>query len=838
MTEPAVTPDRARRELSDSAPRVIAGSLFVAALVVISAVAAWPIYRSAWFLLLVAAAAVIAAGIAVVSRVRRWDGWMTAGTVAAAFFVVGVPLAVPSRLGGPLEWLRGLGELGAGLALAWKDLVTVDLPVGTYRNLLVPALVVFLVGTCAALLLSWREDRVAYAAAPVGLAMTAFGLFFGRTGTSAPLTLGAVTLYAPVETAIGISALLVTLLWLAWRNREERVRALQRAATSSGVRISRRPTGADRRRGALGAGMLVVAVVAGAVVVPYAARGADRDVLRSAFGPDIDLAAEVSPLASYRALFADDRADQVLFRVDPQSGSPSRIRLATLDSYDGEVFRAGGADSVDDAKFVRVPATLDAGEGRQLRTRISIQGLQGIWMPTVGRLQSVDFAGDRAGVLADSFYYSAEAAAGVQTAGSGLAQGDSYVIRSVEPRLPELTTITAPGGVDSSVEVPESLATWVERHKTGADGAALKGLVALLRERGYLSHGLLREGETPLWASSLADYAPQPSASGHSLARIDALFTRLLQRETDPRAEASGNYVAGIGDDEQFAVAAALIARQLGFPSRVVVGARLSSSDPDVATCDAGVCRAQDISAWAEVQDDAGEWVPVDASPQYADSPSLEVTEQRDPENVTEVRPDSVEEVLPPDPLQEDSGADDDVQNDAGPDLAWLWPLLRTSGIVAAILVLVLGPFLAVVIAKAVRRRGRRRQGAPAVRVAGGWDEYVDAAVDSGRGAPRALTRSEIAAMYETQAGPVLAEHADRAVFAGGTTTLDEADEFWRIVDEERRRLARENGFWRRVLATVSLRSFIRPLAPKKGRRQGPAGRGKRGAAQRARTTS
>jgi hypothetical protein len=124
------------------------------------------------------------------------------------------------------------------------------------------------------------------------------------------------------------------------------------------------------------------------------------------------------------------------------------------------------------------------------------------------------------------------------------------------------------------------------------------------------------------------------------------------------------------------------------------------------------------------------------------------------------------------------------------------------------------------------------------VRVAGGWDEYVDAAVDAGRGAPRALTRSEIAAAYGTDSGPLLAEHADRAVFAGGTTTLDEADEFWRIVDEERRRLARENGFWRRVLATVSLRSFIRPLAPTKGRRERTAGRGQRGAAQRAHTTS
>ncbi|TDN90603.1 transglutaminase domain-containing protein [Microbacterium sp. BK668] len=837
MSGPSVLPATRRRERSPSRPRLVAGSLFVAAVVAVAAAAAWPIYRSGWFLLLVVVSAAVAAGLAVVARVRRWDGWMTGAALGAAFFLFGVPLAVPSRLGGVVDFVRGFGDLGTGLLLAWKDLVTVDLPVGTYRNLLVPALVVFLVGTCAALLLSWREDRVAYAAAPVGLAMVSFGLFFGRAQTSAPLGVGPVTLYAPLETAIGISALVVTLLWLAWRNHDERVRALQRAAASSGVRISRRPTRTDRRRAALGAGMIVVAVIAGAVIIPYAARGADRDVLRSTLGPDVDLAAEVSPLSTYRALFADDRADEVLFTVRSEIGSPARIRLATLDSYDGEVFRAGGADALDEAQFVRVPSSLDAGDGRVLRTEISVEGLNGIWMPTVGRLRSVEFGGDRAAALADSFYYSAEAEAGVQTAGGGLRQGDSYVIESVQPRLPDPATIAAPGGVDSSVAAPESLSTWVERHATGSGGAALQGLVELLRERGYLSHGLLPEGRTPVWASSLGDYAPQPSASGHSLARIDALFSRLLERETDPRAEASGNYVAGVGDDEQFAVAVALIARELGFPSRVVLGARLASDDPDLATCDEGVCRAQDLSAWAEVQDEAGQWVPIDATPQRADSPSLEVTEQRDPENVTQVRPDSVDEVLPPDPVQEDSGVDDDVQNDVGADLSWLWAALRTAGIVLAILVLALGPFLAVVLAKALRRRGRRTQGAPAARVAGGWDEYVDAAVDAGRAAPRALTRSEIATSYATGSGLALAEQADRAVFSGSTVTVDEAAAFWRIVDEERRRLARESGFWRGLRATVSLRSFIRPLAPKKGRRERTAGRGKRRAATRERTT-
>lgn len=809
-------------------PRIVAGAVFAVAVVAIAGVAAWPIYRSGSYLLLVVVGALVGAGIAVAAWLRRWRVWIVAAVLTAGMLLVGVPLAVPSRLGGPIDFVRGVGDVASGLVLGWKDLVTVELPVGSYRNLLVPALVVFLVGGCAVLLLAWRGDRVAYAAVPVALGMVAFGLLFGRASVSAPLMLGPVTLYAPVETAIGIAALLTCLLWLAWRTHDERVRALQRAAASSGVRISRRPSSADRRRTALGAAMTVTAVALAVAVVPFAARGAERDVLRSTIGPDIDLSSEVSPLAQYRALFADDRADDVLFTVEPARGAlPERVRIATLDAYDGEVFRAGGEGAAEAGRFVRVPSALDPGDGEPIEARVEIGSWRGIWMPTAGRVATVRFGGERSASLADRFYYNSQAAAGVQTAGGGLREGDAYTLSGVEPRTGDLSQAEAPGGGVGGT-VPESLRTWMNEHVSGSGGAALAGLVSLLRERGYLSHGLTEGDEPPVWTTALSDYAFQPSASGHSLARIDAMFTRLLERETDPRAEASGNYVAAVGDDEQFAVAVALMARELGFPSRVVVGARLSAADPQLATCRDGVCRAQDLAAWTEVQTADGEWIPVDVTPQYAQSPSLDVTEQRDPENVTEVRPDSVEEVEPPDPTQEDTAADDTADDASGLDLAWLGPVLRIAGITLLVLALALGPFAIVVAAKAWRRRARRRAAAPAARVAGGWDEYVDAAVDAGRDVPRALTRLELAERFATPSGTRLARDADRAVFSHAEVAADDVEAFWQLVDEERRALRRELGPWRGLVATVSLRSLVRPLAPEQGVRTRIAERGRR----------
>ncbi len=815
-------------------PSIVAGSLFTIAIVTTSAVAAWPIYRSSSFLILVVAASLLAAGIATVARLRRWSGWLVACVVLGTFLVVGVPLAVPSRAGTPAAWVTGLGEVLAGIAVAWKDLVTVDLPVGSYRNLLVPALVIFLAGTCAVLLLSWLDGRRAYLALPVALAMVSFGLFFGRSEVSAPLAIGPVVLHAPVETALGVASMITCLLWLSWRAYDERRHALKRAAVSSGVRVSRRATPADRRRAGLGVGMLAVAVVAAVAVVPFAARGADRDVLRSAVGPDLELSRELSPLAQYRSFFADDAIDRVLFSFTSDDVVPDRVRIATLSDYDGSVFRV---DATTD-RFVRVPSALDAGRGSAFELELQMGEWSDLWMPTAGRLASAEFGGDRSALLADGFYYSVDAAAGLAV--NGLAPGDAIRLVGVEPETPPLASVDAPGAVEG-VEVPESVESWVAAHAEGTGGAALAGLVELLRDRGYLSHGLRADPEQePAWAQVLPDYVFQPSASGHSLARMDALFSRLLERENDPRADSSGNYVAAIGDDEQFAVAVALIAQELDFPARVVVGARLASDDPSVAVCDDGICRAQDLSAWTEVRSASGEWIPIDVTPQYAQSPSLEVTQQRDPEVVTEVRPDVVDEIVPPEPVQQDALVRDPDDEEVAADLSWVWPIVRVTTMVLLVLLLAAGPFIAIIVIKSVRRRSRRAAGTPADRIAGGWDEYVDAAIDARRELPAAATRGEVARVIGAGPAEQLAVTADRAVFAGdsGAVGPDDATAYWTMVEAGRHAILRDDTAWRRLRAAVSLRSIIRPLAPASGTRTLFSERGRRRGLQPARPTT
>lgn len=467
---------------------------------------------------------------------------------------------------------------------------------------------------------------------------------------------------------------------------------------------------------------------------------------------------------------------------------------------------------MDAGRYVRVPARLDAGAGTPVTADIRIGQLTGIWLPTLGRVQSVAFEGARASALADAFYYSADAWGGVQVADGGVRAGDAYTVAAVAPPAVDLGSIAAPGSVADGVEAPESLRLWVGEHVEGTGGAALAGLVELLRERGYLSHAVsIDPAEPPSWMSEIPGYSFESSASGHSLARIDALFRALLDREAEV-GDADLSLVAAVGDDEQFSVAVALIARELGFPARVVVGARLTSED-GLRTCDNGACRGGDIVAWTEVQSAAGDWVPIDVTPQSAVAPQTDLTLQRDPQNETEVRPENADEVVPPDPVQQDAAASNESDDAPLADLSALWAVVRVSGIVLALLALVFGPLAVIAVAKLFRRRARRRAGNPRARIVAGWDEYVDAAVDHGLSVPATRTREEIAVSYATPRGILLADRADRAVFSADAVTADESEEFWRIVQEERRVFSRRESAWRSFVAAVSLRSFTRGIS-------------------------
>ena len=71
-----------------------------------------------------------------------------------------------------------------------------------------------------------------------------------------------------------------------------------------------------------------------------------------------------------------------------------RIRVATL-TNDGEVFSAGTSDLARTSG--RAQGAVDS---RQIG--VSIQGYEGVWIPTVGQVESLTFVGPRAPLLSQS----------------------------------------------------------------------------------------------------------------------------------------------------------------------------------------------------------------------------------------------------------------------------------------------------------------------------------------------------------------------------------------------------------------------------------------------------
>lgn len=815
MSAPAQRDLRARRS-SRVQLRFLAAQAAVLDLVIaIGAVAAWPIYRGVSFVVLVVVAAAAAHAIAAAGLRWRWNGWWLAAATIAAYVVLGLPLAAPSMLGSLPQALQGfLGVLTAPVT-GWKDLLTLDLPLGSYQTTLAPALLVFLAVPVAALSLAWRGGRLWPLAVAATLLPTVFGVAFGATALQAPLVLGPVVI--PREAIVGMAAVVAALVAVVWRTLSDRRRAIATAAAATGIRSGGRPLRGLAGRVAMAAGMVTAAVVIAGVAAPGALAGQPRDVLRSDVDPRLELAAALSPLGQYRASFADDRFEQTLFRVEAPEAA-DRVRLATLPFYDGRVARVVDPEAAPGdprTAFSRVPSALVAPSGTAVGTaRISIEAYDGVWMPTIGSVTSLDFIAGDAAALADGFYYNAETSAAVQLCEPGLTAGAAYRHEAAVAASPAALGSLEPARTGPSLAdelVPPSLIAWVDAQEASTGGPALETLIERLRARGFLSHALtVDEANPPAWMSDLGDYAFQPSRAGHSTDRIEQLFADLLTRQNEVGGDDDALLVAGIGDDEQFAVAAMMIADRLGFDARIVVGARLDSRDETLSTCVDGDCTAGDLAAWIEVRGSDATWVPVDVTPQHAVFPSPDVQQRQDPKIPTDVRQEQAETVLPGDANPSDGGQRPDDDTTATRDLTALWTALRVGGLSLLAVLLLFGPFALIVLVKVLRRRARRSADDPVERFTGGWQEFVDAAIDHGRPAPRSHTRQELATAYGATPDAVqLATWADRSVFDVTAPDASESERFWKLVDAERSRFDEGLGWWARMRARVSLRSLL-----------------------------
>jgi len=788
---------------------------------------AWPIYATPRLALIAAVATAGSVAIVLLSRFLGWPRWGAPLASLGLYLVLVVPLAVPSALASPVFWLRGIRDGMAGIVVGWKQLLTLSLPMGEYQAVLVPFLFVIFFGSLGAVALATRKGRWAPLAAVMVVLMSAFGVVFGSSSTGVDASFSLLSIPAPRQVLLGTALVLASLIWLVGRSRLTRSDALRAARAQTGsVRQRSESFSLAARRNALAVGIVVVALFAGIAVAPVAATVGPRQALRDSVDPILVLRQQPSPLSKYRSWFSSDVYNSTIFTVSGNTKNVGRIRLATLDSYDGEEFHISGAADGEAGRFSRLPRTTPDSDSAQALTITVGNAFSGILLPVPdGIAAAPTFHGVRAEQLSDAFYLDTSGASAIDvvqdgSAEFGLEPGDSYTVYAVPSRVPTSALGSGSSGASliTATDYPQ-LTAWVQRQKQPRTAAGLGVLIKRFRDRGYLSHSISNDSASLDWVRALqkrASYVFQSSYSGHSTSRIEALFTSMLDQQRRVGDDARDSLlVSGVGDDEQFAVGVALLARYEGFESRVVLGTRLTSSDPKlgVAPC-ASVCTGANVSAWVEVRNAGGAWVSFDSTPQFTTSPTVVTDGQQLPKNPTIPDHANSNVVNPPSATSDNSNTLNTHKDPTKNVLVSFLPALRVVGLSLLLLLLLVLPAVAIALAKLLRRNRRRDARVPEVSIVGAWDELIDTYVDLGIAPPRAASRLDFAAAAARPAALELAVAVNRAVFAEHPPGREASTLSWELVDAEKQQLTESSTFSQRMRARFSPASFLRQLNP------------------------
>ncbi|MDH6410483.1 hypothetical protein M2113_001469 [Aurantimicrobium minutum] len=804
--------------------------IFVAGFVLLGTLMAWPIYQTPYLFVTMLIAGGCAAALAWFFAFRNWSWFRVLILSAGGFLVVGLPATNPSALTSLPSALTGWLNTVSGVVFGWKQLVTITLPVGTYQSLLVPYFIVLFCSTLFSLIFVWTRPRAFWAVVPLMFSTVIFAIAFGALEVRTSIKLFGITLPVSPGMVAGFAILALAVAYMNWgiaHTRSVNLSAADFGAMSAQSRNRRLRRTAVKVGVFVGASVIVFALISAMGISPI------RQVLRSAVDPTLDIKKEVSPLSIYREAFTDPTLYSAKWLSFSGEGAlPERIRLAVLPYYDGQVFRvvSDGGELDENSAFSRVPTDLqpDHNGGALTEFTVTVGDNSNIWMPTTAGLTNVSFEGQNQADLTNGFFYNRASEAGVVI--PRMSAGDRYVLKTYAGSENGSLASATPDekNVFNQDLIPESLTTWVQQQGVNFDGKGLETLIKRLRARGYLSHALSQPspdaGESS-WTAGLPGYNFKPSLAGHSTGRIGDLFTQLVDKQKQASDQTNDALlVAAVGDDEQFAAAAALLANYIGFPARVVVGFHTVDTKQDgyvIPACENGECTGANLSAWVEIQTDDG-WIAVDTTPQYKNQIAPETQDRQDPQNATQVDPTNADALPPPaaNPANGDAGKN---KNNNGLDLSWLFDLLKNLLAGLLIIAVILSPFALIIGSKIHRRRLRRNNEDSTLAIAGAWEEFVDSAIDHGYPLPKAQTRSELVKLYELPSALPLAELTDVAVFGPKTPTDRAVTEAWTNTEALRAEFTQSSTRVQQVVALLSLKSFVRYFGPQtlEGAKQG-----------------
>lgn len=647
---------------------------------------------------------VIAVLVAVVSR----RGWSTPTSFLISLGVTVVALAA----------LHGAdaADLPSNLIEGWKAAASTGLLMPTDALLVVPAVVIAALGTWIA------------AEAIIRRRLSAPGVL-GLLAAHAAVAAYTISQWQPTWWfAAAMAAVLGLLLAVSGLTRPGGA-----SFANEQVHVSLRQVGSA----AVVVGLLSVA--AAGLMVLVGDTGEDRAFdLRSSLSRPLDISETATPLARVKAGLIDEDNNTVFTVGVDGLGADDSIALipvAVLDRYDGTIwstssrFEAAGSTLPDPALPNPSAGVVDV--QIELTDQYPFR-----FLPQIGVLQTIA-EGDLAWDPVNG------SVASVDPAGTDY-QGSAALIAPVE--LPAQLD-----GGRTSLDGASRRADLTDEQRN-----ALNAYLAEVIDADADPFDQLRAIEADLLSERFA--YNQNSPAGHSLAALTSYLQPSDEADAGP---------GRIGFAEHSAASFALLARELGVPSRVVVGYLLD--EPVTAATPEVVVSENMIHAWPEVWVDGTGWIRMDVTNKINESPDQPdrtpaVSAAGVEANATDL-PDIEEPViLPDDELGEESSFP-------------LW-----------LLALVVLPFLycALVIGGKALRRFRRRRRPTDGRIIGAWQETQDRFSELGLPSGSSLSALDVAEELDVidlrnVGDPVvaLAPTLDTALYSPYPASEADADQAW-----------------------------------------------------------
>lgn len=745
------------RTLPFSLPRALGAWL----LLLPGVIAFQPVFGGLYGYLAALAGVTVGSLIAVVAVRFRWSPTLWFGALLGSYLLCGGPLVLPeTTIAHVVPTLETLQRLVLLIFQGWMDLLTAATPAGDLSG---PAAVPLLVGLLAGAIMLAIVGLTRSVNVPlcVPLVWLGLGIAFGVRQTPSAVWLGA---------ALGVGM-------LAWVT-AHRLSRLHAANAQILIRSERRMS---RSMAKAFSSALVIALAAGGAVGGnlLMAESVNRKVLRDSVAPPLNLQEYPSPLTKYR-LYELTMKDATLFRI---SGMPqgARLRLAVMDTWDGNVFNVSQTSS----QYLRSGRELPwFPPSEPISATIAAADYDDVWVPTFGDSSGIEFAGDRSSAQSRGLYYNKTTHQALTTA--RIAQGTNMTIEAI-PVIPlaekgreSLKDAQAGNASLASVKnVPEVLVKAATDWTAEATSAyqQLSVIAEKMRTEGFYSDG--SDGK---------------SRSGHTAERLDTMF----------------NQPQWVGDDEQYATAMALIATQLGIPVRVVMG--FHPLDGDAPSADWDVTGTQ-AHVWVEAHLDGAGWVSFDPTPDRDKKLNTDTPLPKPKPRPQVDPPPDPPERLPEEPVvvDEDPVNIDEDDWDLGAILLFL---LKVAGIVLGTAGVIGTPFVIIGGLKASRTRKRRTTGTTADQLSGAWDDVVDRARDLGYIALTDRTRREAAAALQSNYPQLqvedIAHRIDKAIFSQGDPPESDRDDVWEKADALKGALLATRAWYRKPLVLFSLRSFRR----------------------------